>query len=214
MSDHETRNEHDDELRDLWRAQKTEEPKLPTEEKMEIVRKRDASLALKVKIRNVSETAAGVFVVGMFTWMALTAPWQEGQAKPPAALVARAGCLLVAAGAVYAVMRLRSHGTSIPAPPSSATTSEFLAHHRAQLVRQRDLLASVPRWYLAPFVPGMALFIAGVTLDRLAAGATMAAIAPGLARGVGEIVGIFALVALLNYVTARKLTRAIAALDD
>jgi hypothetical protein len=79
---------------------------------------------------------------------------------------------------------------------------------------QRDLLASVPRWYLAPFVPGMALFIAGVTLDRLAAGATMAAIAPGLARGVGEIVGIFALVALLNYVTSRKLTRAIAALDD
>ena len=37
--------------------------------------------------------------------------------------------------------------------------------HRKELLRQRAALASVWRWYLLPFVPGMVVFLLGVSLS-------------------------------------------------
>lgn len=40
-----------------------------------------------------------------------------------------------------------------------------LAYHRAQLVRQRDALASVRLWYLAPLVPGTLLMMLAPAIE-------------------------------------------------
>jgi hypothetical protein len=46
----------------------------------------------------------------------------------------------------------------LPADFGVVASIEF---HRRELVRQRDMLRSVWRWYIAPIVPGLAVFSAG-----------------------------------------------------
>ena len=70
--------------------------------------------------------------------------------------------------------------------------------HRSELVRQRDLLRSVPRWYLGPFVPGLVLTLVGLWLAN-----------PGgswrVGLGAAFVALVFAGVAWLNFRGARKL---------
>jgi hypothetical protein len=87
-----------------------------------------------------------------------------------------------------------------------------LAFLRDQLMRQRDALAGVWRWYLAPLVPGMALFIAATYRAMRTAMPTGAAIA-GIAPSIIVIVAIFVAIHFINRAAARRLDREIAALD-
>jgi hypothetical protein len=101
-----------------------------------------------------------------------------------------------------------------------AATREEMHHaqswadfHRGELVRQRDTLATVWQWYLAPFAPGMLVFLAGVafTPENPAPLPARAAI-----FGVGVLIvgAMFAAIHWLNLRAAATLTREIAALDQ
>jgi hypothetical protein len=198
MSEH----DKDDELRALWRAQKVEGPLMT----LENVMRQDTKFDRTIKWRNAREYVVGVPAVVLFVCMGFFMP-------PIYGLTARAGALVCAAGIVVVLARLRSHGTAAPAPAAEAPTREHVAHYRAELVRQRDLLASVPRWYLGPLVPGMVLLVVGVALDALARGMPMGTVAARLMEPVGIIVGMFGVIAVANHVVAKRLTREIAALD-
>jgi hypothetical protein len=112
----------------------------------------------------------------------------------------------------FVVWNLHRRGRAV-ATPISASTSALIDFQRAELVRQRDALASVWRWYFLPFVPGMAVFAVfawmgvignGVPLERVRTGVTI-----GVAVfGVSSIVGI-----LLNLLGAAHLQRQIENLD-
>src|SRR5689334_16090508 len=95
--------------------------------------------------RNAREWAAAILVVGGFGWRALA---------PETPALVRLGSLLTVAGALYVSWRLARDGRALPPPPAEASTADHLAAHRANLERQRGLLLSVPRWYIAPLVPG------------------------------------------------------------
>ena len=70
------------------------------------------------------------------------------------------GSVLIIAGTIYVVRQLyrRSTPAAMPAEFGLTASVEF---YRSELVRQRDLLQSVWKWYLAPFVPGMVMFSRG-----------------------------------------------------
>jgi hypothetical protein len=91
----------------------------------------------------------------------------------------------------------------------SASTADHLAFYRRQLERQRDLVASVSRWYLAPFVPGFLLCIVSNTIERPgpAGRGVLPWIAAAIALSVGALV--FLGIAKLNRMAARKLQREI-----
>jgi hypothetical protein len=78
-------------------------------------------------------------------------------ASPVASM--RVGDAMVVAGALYVACELHRRAAASPAPRELAGQS-CLAFHRAQLARQRDALRSVWKWYIGPFVPGLAVVLA------------------------------------------------------
>jgi hypothetical protein len=107
--------------------------------------------------------------------------------------------LLATACVVY---RLHRHGSILAMPEEFALTS-CVEFHRAQLLRQRDLLRSVWRWYLLPFVPGLFLLLMA-----------RAAVDPGRATRAALInVLVFLGIGWLNERAARRIDREIESLD-
>jgi len=102
----------------------------------------------QVRRRNLIEYAASVLVVACFTVIAFRAPLA----------VTRLGAALVVLGTLVLVWQLRRRASAV-APPAADSARPVLVHQRAQLVRQRDALASVGLWYLLPLVPGMGLMM-------------------------------------------------------
>lgn len=100
----------------------------------------------RVRVRNWIEYVAAVFVVSSFGRYAFTMP----------DLLGRLGAALVVAGVLVIVWQLHRRGSARPVPDASAGSA---ALHRAELVRQREALKSVPLWYLAPMTPGLVLML-------------------------------------------------------
>jgi hypothetical protein len=73
-------------------------------------------------------------------------------------------------------------------------------------------LRTVWSWYLAPFVPGMVVFLAGVSFTEANPAPLPARLGVFLA-GVGLMAAVFAVIWLLNAVAAKKLDAQIAAMD-
>ena len=67
----------------------------------------------------------------------------------------------------YAVYQIRRDGASRELP-ADAPAGECLAVHRRQLTRQRDMLRRVGPWQIGPIVPGLALFYAGLWIEKVA----------------------------------------------
>jgi uncharacterized membrane protein len=68
------------------------------------------------------------------------------------------GAALVIAATVFVAWRIHRQASAKSVPEVGEALRDF---HRQELIRQRDALRSVGRWYLAPFVPGMVLVMAG-----------------------------------------------------
>src|SRR5262245_12316529 len=135
--------------------------------------------------RNARESFAASIVL-FFNGLAL---W-----KADAAL-ARAGNLILIVGVLFVIafMHLRAGSRSVPRGVDPKTILEF---HGREIARQRDMLRSVPYWYLLPFVPGMVVITAS----------NWKGIAPAAVGG-AIILGVFALIWKLNARGARMLDR-------
>ena len=184
-----------DPIRDLWASQ----PIAPVRPSPEELDRRAHGLDRRVRRRNALEYGAGAIPVLVFGAMAL------GHGDP----LMRLASVVIVLGVIFVL-----HGLHHRAGASRVEdwAAPILDHHRAQLVRQRDALAGVWRWYLAPLVPGLALLFAGVwqiVRDNAGASAATAHILPPVLIAGIVLAGIH----WLNRVAARRLTRAIEALD-
>lgn len=194
-----------DELQRLWQSAPPDKGKID----MEALKKRGSKLRRTVRARNALETAAAAVVVYLFG------------ARAYAALAAgdhltAAGAALTVAGVLWVIGVLWKRGSNVPPPGLDAPTSEQIAFHRRALVRQRDLLRAVPRWYLAPLVPGLVVVLVAQALrSPLAEGAAYPALARAalIAGELALVALVFGAVAWLNARAARKLDAEIAALD-
>lgn len=152
-----------------------------------------------IRRRNLIEYAASVLVVGFFGYGALS-----GGIKDP---IAQAGAWLIVLGTIFVVWQLHKRASAIE-PPAAAAAQPILVHQRAQLVRQRDALARIGLWYLAPFVPGLMLTMLAPAIRHgigaLGAGAWIA-----VAVNVAMFTGIW----WLNHRGAQALQKAIDEID-
>lgn len=144
-----------------------------------------------VSRRNRREFVAAALVAPVFLFYAWFFPhW-----------LTKLGALLTVAGTGVLVWQLHTRASARPLP--AALADSLLQFHRGELVRQRDALRSVWRWYIAPLVPGMVLFLCGrqVEIGRWQPGVFVVAAL--------LLVG----VVLLNHLAARRLQRQIDVLD-
>jgi hypothetical protein len=146
-----------------------------------------------VRKRNLREYIAGYVVVLVFCFYIWFLPIP----------LLKIGSALTAAAALFVMWQL--HRRSSKSQPETDAEA-IVEHYRANLVRERDMLASVGSWYLAPFIPGFALFSTGqlIESDQITLGSAL--------LNIGLPAAIFAGIWLLNKNAARRLQRRIDAL--
>ncbi len=156
----------------------------------------------RVRRRNWIEYIAALFVIAGFLAIAVLMP----------STLIRVGAVLIALGAVYVCWKLHQLGRAGSKTELDAALS-VTDFHRAQLVRQRDALKTVWRWYLAPFAPGMVVFVAGTSFEPALQAPLLAQVGMFL-TGLAFQAAVFAGVALLNAFAVKHLDKEIAALDQ
>lgn len=186
-----------DPLQALWSAQPTDVVTLEPAQ----LRAHASRFNRRIQLRNAIEYAASAFVIGCFGWFAFVID----------NAVIRAGCALIIAGTLYVGWRLATTARAATADDALAAAS-WLDFHRTALERQRHALATVWRWYLAPFAPGMLVFLAGVAFAP-DLNAPLLARAAIFAQGAGFIALLFGAVMWLNAFAAKKLGAEIEALE-
>lgn len=135
-------------LRSVWQGQTTEAIQLAPE----MLDRKLRRLQRGISRRNVREYCAVVFVVAAFAYY----EW-----KFPTILL-RIGSGLVIGGALFTAYELHRRASARQAPVDMARNT-CLDYYISELVRQRDALRAVWVWYLLPFVPGLCVFLFGLT---------------------------------------------------
>lgn len=152
-----------------------------------------------VKWRNRVEYAACTVAVVIFTYYFFTMPH----------ILHKLGSALTVAAAIFAPWQLHRRASAVA--PEMAGTMPIYLYLRGQLVRQRDAVKTIFSWYILPFVPGIALFIAGNGLDP-----KVEAAGPPHWMRWSALVAMFAIVAFiwwLNQVGARRMQKRIDEID-
>jgi hypothetical protein len=184
-----------DDMRNLWQAQGPGAAPLTLEE----LRAKAARFNTRIARRNLREYLAVLFVVAFFSYGAWTAP----------KLLVRAGDALEAAGAIFLAFELHRRAAASDAPGDLAwqNCADF---HRTQLLRQRDALSSVWKWYIGPLTPGLAVILSSGCVDafRHSARIGMLSLIP-----VGFVALVFWLVVWVNRKAAASMQRQIDALE-
>ena len=190
MTDH-------DPLRDLWTSDQGEKFTMSVSE----LTAKSNQFHARIRWRNITEYIAAALVIGVFGWIAFLVPvWSI-----------KIGAILIIAAAFYISWKLHQIGGAFN--PTDISSGQSLAdHHREALVRQRDALQSVWRWYLLPFAPGMLVFTLGTTFET-GSGIPPSARLSTSAVSLGFISAIFFGVHALNARAAKKLDEEIGALD-
>jgi Flp pilus assembly protein TadB len=180
-----------DDLRNVWQNQPVENTPMPLEE----IQRRARRFEKRIDRRNLREYAGAAIGIAAYTFYIFIFH----------SLMVRAGSVLVIAGVLYVVVQLyrRASSGSLPEDLGVAASIEF---HRRELVRQRDMLRSVWRWYIAPIVPGLVVFSAGIVPHH----------SPGWAYFVLVLFycAAFGGIVWLNHRAAGSLDRQIAELDQ
>jgi hypothetical protein len=138
---------NEQEIKQLWKSQPAETASFSADE----LQARARAFGHRIQRRNRVELAAGaaaIAVYGIYFWL-FPFPW------------IRTGCVLVALGTLVALHQLHRRAGS-RTPPAESLGLAHLAFYRAELVRQRDALRAAWRWYVAPFAPGLVVFMWGV----------------------------------------------------
>ena len=110
-------------------------------------------------------------------WWSFSDGWRGRRPLPSL----RAAGVVSVAAVIFIVYHLHRYGSARVMPAEMGLTN-CLQFHRGELERQRDLLRSVWKWYLAPLVPGMTLVCLGSVLAR-PEHALPRAVGPGGDRG-------------------------------
>jgi hypothetical protein len=134
-------------LHALWQSGAAEIAPLPIAE----IKRRAGKLSDSIARRNRREYIAIGIVVGVFALYAIFLPgyWLK------------IGSLLVGAGAIFVGWQLARRSSR---PDPDAEAADVRTYYRARLVTEEHMLARVGRWYLAPLIPGLAVFLAGIAL--------------------------------------------------
>jgi len=162
-------------------------------------------LARRVQWRNLREYAAVAVVVAVFSFYGYRFH----------AMMLRAGASLTIAGALFMAFQLYRKGSAAEMA-AGLEAKNCLEFYRMELVRQRDLLATIWKWYLLPFAPGMILFLLGLLLsvmEQPAAHLHYGLIALVFGATFAVCAGVFVLVGAMNHRAAKELQRQIDALD-
>ena len=138
-------------IRKLWHDQGEEPVKMSVDE----IRRRAQKHGRTIRRRNGIEYAAAAFAAAIFGYYI----WHFHE------WFLRIGSGLVIAGAAYMVFQLHRRGSAESAPADLGLTTG-LDFYRKELERQRALLDSVWRWYLGPFVPGLAVITLGAAITN------------------------------------------------
>ena len=186
----------DETVKQAWQASVSDAP-LPT---LDALRTGADHFYRLVRRRNRIEYAAAVLVILCFTAYTFLLP------SP----VARIGAALVVLGTLVMVWQLHQRATPT-APPAAEAALPLIVHQRTQLVRQRDALARVGRWYLLPFVPGLALMVLAPAVENGLL--SMRRFSPADLVSVVVLALVFLGIWLLNRRAARRLQKAIDEID-
>ncbi|WP_029728595.1 hypothetical protein [Sphingomonas sp. UNC305MFCol5.2] len=184
-----------DSITSLWTQQHSDAVPLDTE----ALARADARFRRRIRRRDSVEYVAGLLAAGVFVNTAVQTPdW-----------AIRVGCAAIILGMGIVMRNLWRRR---PQTPDAALGAPSIAFHRANLVAQRDALANVWRWYLAPVVPGMALLLLAV-LRASAEHMPLWAAILGTGAVAIPVVAIFWGIHRLNRAAARRLQAMIDALD-
>lgn len=195
-SDHSSRD-----LRSFWQNQAPEN--LPID--LGALRRKAARFHRKTYWRNIREYVAAVIVVSAYGYYIYRFH----------NLTVRIGSAMIMAAALWVAYRILTKGS--PAAMRNGMEGQAcIDFHRAELVRQRDLLSTIWTWYLMPFIPGLTVFLAGMmqmNMNKPGAHVHLRDIAPGYGVVFGVCAATFAFMGWLNHRAARKLQSQIDALD-
>jgi hypothetical protein len=174
-------------LKDIWKKQETEYAPMALED----IRMQAGKLHSRVYWRNMREIMAAVVVIAAFGAYLFVFP------DP----LMRTGSGLIILGTLYVIWQFqtRSRTDALPGDTSSAAWTDY---YKSELLRQRDALKSVWKWYLAPLVPGFAIFLLGMVHSMPHATWKIAGVA-------ALAVVVFAGVGLLNRYGAGRLQKKI-----
>lgn len=150
-----------------------------------------------IRWRNLIEYVACAIVVGGFGTYVFTLPH----------ILQKIGSVLVILAVFYVAWQLHRRASAVP--PEAAGTMPLLLFARTQLLRQRDALRSIFGWYIAPFLPGMAVFMTGTLLEKRSGDG----LGPIDAVGSAVMLAAFAGIWWLNQLGARRLQRHIDEID-
>ena len=185
-----------DPIKQAWRASVTH-AELP---ELETLRAGADRFYRRLRRRNAIEYIASALVVVCFSALAFGAPFP----------VVRVGAVLIVAATLFVSWQIGRRASAV-APPSVESALPLLVHQRAQLVRQRDALASVGLWYLLPFAPGMALIMFAPAFEH--GPAVLLSMRWKDIASMAFIFAVFGGVWWLNLFAARKLQKAIDEID-
>jgi len=185
-------------LRSLWQKMPTDAVVITAEE----MRAKAKAFERRIRRRNFIEYGATAFVVAIFSWYAT---WP----KPATPLWPIANILCVL-GALYVAFNLHRLARAATAP-AAASVIGLIDFHRADLVRQRNALVTVWRWYLLPVVPGFVLWLVAIWIGTPPG--AQARVAVGMIMVVLVCIAVFAGIILLNFLGAARLQRMIEDLD-
>jgi hypothetical protein len=166
---------------------------------LEQIREKARSYQRNIQWRNAREYAAIAATSVFFGWTIFRIPLAGMR-------VGAALCILGGWYVAYQIYR-RARSRSAPADLALANCMEF---YRGELARQRDFLSGIWRWYLGPFLPGLAWLIVGAAAANPA---RLPRVWPFLAGYALVIALAFVLIARMNLKAAGKLQKRIEELD-
>jgi Flp pilus assembly protein TadB len=132
-------------VKTLWRNQEPEDDTVT----LAHIHERAATFQKRIRRGVLIEYVASVFVVlvfGSYIWF--FPGWMM-----------KTGSALVILATLFVVWQMRRRMSAQDVP--DVQRLELIAFIRRELVRQRDARTSAWLWYIAPFLPGMALMMAG-----------------------------------------------------
>jgi hypothetical protein len=177
----------------LWQDQPVEGVKMSIEE----IRGRANKFEKRIRWRNIREYVASLIAVSLFVYLFASSH----------DVLSRVTFALFIAAMIWIVVSLHWMGSAKKLAEGVDTLSG-LRLYRAELERQRRVVASVWWWYLAPLVPGFVVYTIGYAVKFPYLRAWI-----GLALLDAVVAGMFYVIWRMNMKAARCLQRMIAELN-